>query len=261
MLRGLWTAASGMVAQQLSIDVCANNLANANTAGFKKSRNNFQDLMYQTIAMPGATTASGGQVASGIQCGMGTKPASVQKIYTQGDYQETGNELDFAVEGKGFFKVVSGDEELYTRAGNFTVDSEGYIATASGDRLQPEITLPEDVTTISLQSNGTLTAYGGADNAEVASAQITLYSFMNPGGLYAVGRNLVRPTDASGEAVEGSPGTDGFGTVSNMFLESSNVSVVEEMVAMIVGQRAYEATSKALQTADSMLQLANNVKR
>ena len=261
MLRGLWTAASGMVAQQLSIDVCANNLANANTAGFKKSRSNFQDLMYQTVAMPGATTAAGGQVATGIQCGMGTRPGSVQKIYTQGDYQETGNELDFAIEGKGFFKVVSGDEELYTRSGNFTVDSEGYIATPSGDRLQPEVSLPEDVTSISLQSNGLLTAYGGADGAEVASAQITLYSFMNPGGLYSVGRNLLRPTDASGEGVEGTPGTDGFGTISNMFLESSNVSVVEEMVAMIVGQRAYEATSKALQTADSMLQMANNVKR
>ncbi len=261
MLRGLWTAASGMVAQQLSIDVCANNLANANTTGFKKSRNNFQDLMYQTIEMPGATTASGGQVPTGIQCGMGTKPASVQKIYTQGDYEETGNELDFAIEGKGFFKVISGDEELYTRAGNFSLDSEGFIATANGERLQPEISLPEDTTSISLQSNGMLTAYGGADGAEVATAEISLYSFMNSGGLFAVGRNMLRPTEASGEAIEGTPGSDGFGTVSNMFLEKSNVSVVEEMVAMIVGQRAYEATSKALQTADSMLQMANNVKR
>ncbi len=261
MLRGLWTAASGMISQQLSIDVCANNLANVGTTGFKKSRGNFQDLMYQTVRMPGATTASGSQVPVGIQCGMGSRPAGVQKIYSQGDYQETGNELDFAIEGKGFFRVLSGDEELYTRAGNFTLDSEGFICTPSGDRLQPEISLPEETTMVSLQSDGTLTAYGGADGAEVATAEISLFSFMNPAGLYSVGRNLLRPTEASGEAVEGSPGSEGFGTVTNQFLEMSNVSVVEEMVAMIIGQRAYEATSKALQTADSMLQMANNVKR
>ncbi|MBW2368703.1 MAG: flagellar basal-body rod protein FlgG [Deltaproteobacteria bacterium] len=261
MLRGLWTAASGMVAQQMSIDVCANNLANANTVGFKKSRNNFQDLMYQTIQMPGATTSSGGQVPIGIQCGMGARPASVQKIYTQGDYSETGNELDLAIEGKGFFKVLSGDEELYTRAGNFTIDSEGFVSTAAGERLQPEISVPEETTLISVQADGTLTAFGGSDAAELTSAELTLYSFMNPGGLYAVGRNLLRVTEASGEAVEGTPGSDGFGTVSNMFLELSNVNIVEEMVAMIVGQRAYEATSKALQTADNMLQMANNIKR
>jgi flagellar basal-body rod protein FlgG len=261
MLRGLWTAASGMISQQLTIDVCANNLSNVGTTGFKKSRNSFQDLMYQTLRMPGATTASGSQVPVGIQVGMGVRPAGVQKIYTQGDYEETGNELDFAIEGKGFFKVLSGDEELYTRAGNFAVDSEGFLCTPSGDRLQPEISIPEETTSISLQSDGTLTAYGGADGAEVATAELVLYSFMNPAGLNSMGRNLLQVTEASGEAVEGAPGTDGFGVVSNMFLEMSNVSVVEEMVAMIVGQRAYEATSKALQTADSMLQMANQVKR
>lgn len=261
MLRGLWTAASGMISQQLTIDVCANNLSNVGTTGFKKSKNSFQDLMYQTMRMPGATTTSGSQVPIGIQVGMGTRPAGVQKIYTQGDYQETGNELDFAIEGKGFFKVLSGDEELYTRAGNFALDSEGFLSTPGGDRLQPEISLPEETTSISLQSDGTLTAYGGSDGGEVATAEVVLYSFINPAGLSSVGRNLLRTTEASGEAVEGSPGSDGIGTVSNMFLEMSNVSVVEEMVAMIVGQRAYEATSKALQTADSMLQMANGVKR
>ena len=261
MLRGLWTAATGMVSQQLTIDVCANNLANASTTGFKKSRSNFQDLMYQTIQMPGATTASGGQVPVGIQAGMGSKATSAQKIYTQGDYEETGNDLDFAIEGKGFFKVLHGDEELYTRAGNFTRDSEGYLCTASGDRLQPEIALPETTTSISLQADGTLTVFGGTDGAELTSTNIMLYSFMNPAGLYSVGGNLLRATQASGEAVEGTPGSEGYGTVSNKNLEMSNVSVVEEMVAMIAGQRAYEATSKALQTADNMLQTANNVKR
>jgi flagellar basal-body rod protein FlgG len=261
MLRGLWTAASGMVTQQLTIDVCANNLANVGTTGFKKSKNNFQDLMYQTIKMPGATNTAGTQTPVGIQVGMGARASGVSKIYSQGDYVDTGNELDFAIEGKGFFKVLSGDEELYTRAGNFALDSEGFLCTPNGERLQPEISLPEETTTISLQSDGTLTAYGGTDGEVVATEEIVLYSFMNSAGLSSVGRNLLRATEASGEEIEGTPGTDGFGTVANMFLEMSNVSVVEEMVNMIVGQRAYEATSKALQTADSMLQMANNVKR
>jgi flagellar basal-body rod protein FlgG len=260
MIRALWTAATGMAAQQLTVDVCANNLANANTTGFKKSRNNFEDLMYQTLEIPGADTPSGSQVPSGIQVGMGARPVSVEKIYTQGDYEQTGNQLDMAIEGDGFFKVLSGDEELYTRAGNFTVDSEGYVTTPAGDRLQPEISVPEGTTQISIQPNGTLTAYGNGSTA-LTTANITLYKFMNPGGLYAVGRNLLRPTAASGEAVEGTPGSEGYGTIANNSLEMSNVSVVDEMVALIVGQRAYEANSKALQTADTMLQLANNVKR
>jgi flagellar basal-body rod protein FlgG len=261
MLRGLWTAATGMISQQTTIDVCANNLANVGTSGFKKSRSNFQDLMYQTTRMPGATTENGGTVPVGIQVGMGARPTSAQKIYSQGDYENTGNELDFAIEGKGFFKILRGDEELYTRAGNFTVDNEGYICTAAGDRLQPEIALPEETTTISLQTDGTLTAFGGTGGEELQTSEVLLYAFINPAGLYAVGGNLLRATEASGEEIEGTPGSDGFGTVTNQFLEMSNVSVVEEMVAMITGQRAYEATSKALQTADSMLQMANNVKR
>jgi flagellar basal-body rod protein FlgG len=260
MIRGLWTAASGMVSQQTRIDVISNNLANVNTAGFKKSRSNFQDLMYQTLLIAGASTPGGGQVPTGIQVGMGAKTSGVQKIFTQGDYVQTGNELDMAIEGKGFFKVLKGDEEFYTRAGNFMLDSEGYITNSSGDRLQPEISLPEDTVLISIQSNGQLTAYG-AGNEELTTAEIYLYSFANPAGLYAAGNNLLRPTEGSGEPIEGTPGSDGFGTISNTFLENSNVSVVEEMVEMIVSQRAYEANSKAIQTADNMLQMANNIKR
>jgi flagellar basal-body rod protein FlgG len=177
-----------MISQQMTIDVCANNLANVGTAGFKKSRSNFQDLMYQTSLSPGATTTNGGTVPVGIQCGMGSRPSSTQKIYSQGDYENTGNELDFAIEGKGFFKVLRGDEELYTRSGNFTVDSEGYICTSNGDRLQPEISLPEETTSISLQSDGTLTAFGGAGGEELVTSEIMLYSFMNPAGLYSVGK-------------------------------------------------------------------------
>ncbi len=259
MIRGLWTAASGMAAQQMNVDVVANNLANANTIGFKKSRADFQDLMYQTLRLPGATTAAGTQLPTGIQVGMGVKPMGVQKMFSQGDYSQTGNELDMSIEGKGFFKVLNNDEELYTRAGNFKVDSEGYVCTPAGDRLQPEIILPANTISISVDSAGRLSAFG-PDNTETPF-DITLHTFINPAGLYAMGRNLYRPTAASGEAIEGTPGTDGVGTISQGYLEMSNVNVVEEMVTMIVAQRAYEVNSKAIQTADSMLQMANSLKR
>ena len=260
MLRGLWTAASGMAAQQVNVDVIANNLANVNTAGFKKSRSDFQDLMYQTLRLPGATTAAGTQLPTGIQIGMGSKTIGVQKIFSQGDYNQTDNELDLAIEGKGFFKVVSNDEEVYTRAGNFKLDSEGYVCTPAGDRLQPEIAIPSDTISISVDSGGRLVAFD-PDNAEGASTDIKLYTFTNPAGLYSMGRNLYRSTEASGEATEGTPGLEGVGTITQGYLEMSNVNVVEEMVGMIIAQRAYEVNSKAIQTADSMLQMANNIKR
>ncbi len=260
MIRAIWTAASGMEAQQMNVDVVANNLANVNTTGFKKSRANFQDLMYNTMLIAGATTPGGGQIPTGIQVGMGTKPSSVQKLFTQGDFIQTGNDLDMAIEGRGFFKVLNNAEELYTRAGNFTLDSEGYITTSAGDRLQPEISLPGETVLINIQSNGQLNAYGAGDTI-LATEQINLYTFINPAGLFAVGQNLLRQTEGSGEAVEGTPGDEGVGTISNTFLEISNVSIVEEMVAMIVGQRAYEANSKSVQTADSMLSVANGIKR
>ncbi len=260
MIRGIWTAASGMNAQEMRINVVSNNLANANTVGFKKSRANFQDLMYQTLLVAGATTPGGGQIPTGIQVGMGVKPSGVQKIFTQGDYTQSGNDLDMSIQGKGFFRVMHGDEELYTRAGNFTLDSEGYITTNVGDRLQPEIALPPETTLVTVQSNGQLTA-NGDEEAILATANITVVSFVNPAGLYAVGQNLFRPTEASGNPVEGTPGENGLGSISSQSLEMSNVSVVEEMVAMIVGQRAYEANSKSLQTGDSMLSIANGLKR
>ncbi|MCP3921015.1 MAG: flagellar basal-body rod protein FlgG [Desulfobacterales bacterium] len=260
MIRGLWTAASGMAAQQMAIDTVSNNLANANTTGFKKSRANFQDLMYQNYLIAGATTADGNQTPSGIQVGMGVKPASVQKMFKEGDYLQTGNDLDFAIEGKGFFSVQHGDEVLYTRAGNFQVDREGFITTTAGDRLIPEVNVPEGTILVTLRPNGRLTAHG-ADEAILATADIPLTSFINPAGLFAVGQNLLRPTEGSGDAIEGIPGEGGFGTLSNNQLEMSNVSVVDEMVSMIVGQRAYEANSKALQTGDSMLGIANGLKR
>lgn len=260
MIRSLWTGASGMQAQQLNVDVVANNLSNVDTTGFKRSRANFQDLMYQTFLIAGAETPGGGQIPTGIQLGMGVKPSSVQKLFTQGDFVNTGNDLDMAIEGRGFFQVLHGDEQLYTRAGNFTLDSEGFVTTPAGDRLQPEISLPEETVLVTIQSNGTLTAYGSGE-AVLVEEQINIYNFINPAGLFAVGQNLLRPTQGSGAAIEGTPGQEGFGTITNGFLEKSNVSVVEEMVAMIIGQRAYEANSKTVQTADSMLSLANGLKR
>ena len=260
MIRSLWSAATGMSAQQIQTDVVANNLANASTTGFKKSKANFEDLMYNTLLIAGQTTPGGGQVPTGIQMGMGVKPAGVQKIFTQGDYVETGNQLDFAIQGKGFFRVIHGDEDMYTRAGNFTLDSEGYITTPAGDRLQPEIVVPSEAQTIVLSDDGTLTIFG--DNQEIlATENILISTFINPAGLFAAGKNLYRPTEGSGDAVEVTPGEEGSGTTINKYLEMSNVSVVEEMVSMIAGQRAYEANSKSIQTADSMLSTANGLKR
>ncbi len=261
MLRGLWTAASGMAAQQLNVDVIANNLANANTAGFKKSRSDFQDLMYQTLRMPGASTAAGTQLPTGIQVGMGAKPMGVNKIFSQGDYNQTGNELDLSIEGNGFFKVLSNEEEVYTRSGNFKIDSEGYVCTAVGDRLQPEITIPAGTVSTSIDAAGRLVAYGHDMTSPLAQYDLRVYTFPNPAGLYSMGRNLYRPTEASGEATEGTPDSDGVGSIAQGYLEMSNVNVVDEMVAMITAQRAYEVNSKAIQTADQMLQMANNVKR
>lgn len=260
MIRALWSAATGMNAQQMQTDVVANNLANASTTGFKKSRANFEDLMYITMQVAGQTTPGGGQIPTGIQVGMGVKPTSVQKLFTQGDFIQTDNQLDIAIQGNGFFRVLHGDEELYTRAGNFTLDSEGFLTTPSGDRLQPEIALPVETVTVTLQDNGTLTAHG-ANEAILATENVLISSFINPAGLFAVGNNLFRVTEGSGEAVEGTPGDEGFGTVVNNYLEGSNVSVVEEIVSMIAGQRAYEANSKSIQTADSMLGTANGLKR
>ena len=260
MLRSLWTAASGMGAQKLKIDVIANNLANVSTAGFKKSRTDFADLLYQNMRSPGASTASGAEVPTGIQIGMGTRPVSVQKVFSQGDYIQTGNEFDLAIEGKGFFKVISSDQEVYIRSGNFKIDSEGYICTPDGDRLQPEFSIPSDAVHFTVQADGKMAAVA-ADGSELASAQLTLYSFPNPAGLLSLGGNKFIPSEASGDPIEAEPGVDGMGTIAQGYLEMSNVDVVEEMVNMITSQRAYEASSKSIKTSDEMLQMANNLVR
>lgn len=260
MMRSLWTAATGMVAQQLNIDVISNNLANVNTTSFKKSRAEFEDLMYQNMRIAGAATEGDNRIPTGIQVGMGVRPTTVHKFFTQGDYSNTGNSLDLAIEGDGFFLVQVNGEDAYTRAGAFKLNQDGVVVTANGYTLQPEFTVPAETKNITVTENGHISALD-SNGAALAEADIPLYTFINPAGLEARGRNLYIPSEASGEAVEGVPGEDNVGTVAQGFLEMSNVEVVDEMVNMIVGQRAYEMNSKAIQTSDTMLQTAVQLKR
>jgi flagellar basal-body rod protein FlgG len=241
------------------MDVIANNLANANTTGYKRSRGNFEDLMYQNLVPAGSETASNTKLPTGIQLGMGTKTASVEKIFAQGNFSETGNNLDLAIEGKGFFKVLKGSQETYTRCGSFKVDNEGYVTDSGGNRLQPEISVPKTTVTMHVDPSGTFTAIDGSGKV-VSTINLRLYDFPNPSGLMAIGHNYFLPTPASGEVIEQQPGTEGMGNLLQGFLESSNINVVEEMVNMIMSQRAYEANSKVIKAADEMLRDANNVK-
>jgi flagellar basal-body rod protein FlgG len=259
MFRGMFSAATGMGAQQLRLDVIANNLANVNTTGFKKSRGDFEDLVYQTVRQAGGDLPGGGQMPLGQQVGLGVRPVGISKIFSQGEYVNTENEMDLAIEGKGFFKVMSNGIEYYTRAGNFQVDKDGFITTPNGDRLQPEFTIPPQAMSFSVDTSGKITVFG-PDNAQLSTGQLSLYTFPNQGGLSSVGRNLFLPTQASGDPAEGSPGVDGVGTVAQGFIEVSNVNVVEEMVNMIIAQRAYELNSKAIQTADAMMERAYQLK-
>jgi len=262
MIRSLWTAATGMQAQTLNIDVIANNLANVNTVGFKRSRADFQDLLYETLRAAGVSSSEGTQVPVGIQMGHGTRPAAVNKIFLQGDFQKTDNELDLAVEGDGFFQILQPNGEIaYSRAGAFKLDSEGRIVTSDGFFMEPEITIPTDTVTFSVGIDGTVSVVqaGAVQATEIGT--IELARFINPAGMHTIGRNLYLPTAASGDVVTGTAGEDGFGTIAQGYLEMSNVSVVDEMVNMITAQRAYEINSKTIQAADDMLQMANNIKR
>jgi flagellar basal-body rod protein FlgG len=262
MLRSIFTAATGMEAQRLNIDVVANNLANVNTTGFKRSRADFQDLLYQDAKVPGSSSAEGFQIPSGIQVGLGVRPVAVQKIFEQGDFARTGNPLDLVIEGDGFFQVPQTDGTLsYTRAGSFKLDSTGRVVTSDGYPIDPGITIPSNATSVTVGTDGKVTVTQPGSNAPTEVGRITLARFSNPGGLKAMGRNLFTPTDSSGEAITANPGVEGMGTISQGFVEMSNVNVVEEMVNMIVSQRAYEINSKAVQASDEMLQTINNMRR
>lgn len=260
MLRALWTAGTGMVAQQANLDTISNNLANVNTTGFKKGRAEFQDLMYQTIRQAGAATGPDTQLPTGIQVGHGVRQVATQKLYGQGNFQSTGNDYDLAIEGEGFFQITMPDGTLaYTRDGSFKKDSQGRMVTAEGYPLEPQITVPDDATGLTISADGLVSATTPAGTEEIG--QITIARFVNPAGLENMGRNLARETEASGVPVVGNPGDDGAGTLAQQYLEMSNVQVVEEMVNMIVAQRAYEVNSKAIQTADDMLGQAASLKR
>lgn len=262
MMRSLWSAATGMIAQQLNVDTIAHNLANVNTTGFKRQRVDFQDLMYQTLRMPGSPSTESIQLPTGIQVGLGTRAAATVKNFEQGTFEQTGNDLDMVIEGNGFFQVtLPSGETAYTRAGAFKMDSAGNVVTSDGYPLIPSLTIPADATDISIMTDGTVAVTQPGQTAPTTVGQIQLAMFPNPMGLANAGHNLLLATDASGTPTVASPGTDGLGAISQGVLELSNVQVVEEMVNMIVAQRAYETNSKAIQTSDSMLATANNLKR
>lgn len=262
MFRTLWTAATGMTAQQMNIDTIANNLANVNNVGYKKSRAHFEDLIYQEIKPAGAISAAGLTHPTGIQIGLGSKVASVEKVHTQGNMQYTGVNMDIAIEGDGYLQFTTPNGDIaYTRAGSLKIDSNGNIVNPNGYLLEPAITIPEDATDITFGENGVVSVILPGQTEAQEIGQIETARFINPSGLKAIGKNLFMPTGASGDPVTGVPSENGFGAISQNILEMSNVSVVDEMVNMITGQRAYEINSKAVQTGDEMLQIVNNLKR
>ena len=262
MIRSLWTSVTGMQAQELNIDVIANNLANVNTSGFKKSRAEFQDLLYESMRPAGAASSADTTIPTGIQLGHGTRASAVQKIFTQGDFQNTQNELDWAIEGDGFFQIeLPNGDTSYSRCGEFKLDADGRIVNADGFPLVPQMTIPTDTISITVGMDGTVSIIQAGDSTPSEIGTLQLARFVNAAGLRSMGKNLFVPTEGSGDEIVGTAGEDGLGTIAQGFLEMSNVSVVDEMVNMITAQRAYETNSKVIQTSDEMLQMANNLKR
>jgi flagellar basal-body rod protein FlgG len=260
MLRSLYSAAAGMESQQMNLDVISNNLANVNTTGYKKSKVEFQELLYESTRAPGADQGSGNEVPTGIQVGQGSRPVATARIFTNGDLSQTGEQLDVAVQGDGFFEVQMPDGTLaYTRDGAFKTSSDGRIVTSDGLPLQGGFQpVPAGTTNITIGSNGNVTYQTSSGST---SFQVQLVRFNNEAGLESLGSNLYRETQASGPPQLGTPGQSGFGTLNQGYLELSNVSVVEEMVNLIQAQRAYEVNSKAVQASDEMMQQSNNLKR
>lgn len=260
MIRSLWTGTTGMNAQQLNLDVIANNLANVSTTGFKKSRADFQDLMYQIMKVPGSQSSADTESPTGIQVGLGVRTAAVQKLFTQGDLIQTGNELDVAIEGAGFYQVeLTNGETGYTRAGAFKRDGDGRMTTSDGYPIVPGLTIPDGSKQITISETGVVSALIGDETSPTEIGNIETVTFTNNGGLLAVGRNLFRDTEASGTPQVGTPGDDGYGLLLQTFLEGSNVNMVEEMALMITTQRAYEINSKTMQTSDEMMQTTNQM--
>lgn len=261
MIRALYSAASGMTAQQLNVDSIAHNLANSSTAGFKARRAQFQDLIYQNLIQPGASSGAQTTVPAGLQIGLGTRTVSNEIIFSQGAIAHTDNSLDMAIEGKGFFQIRRPTGELaYTRAGNFQLDRNGTLVTAEGDSLEPQIVIPATALSVTIGQDGTVSYNLPGQNAAQKAGQIQLANFQNPAGLNSLGNSLFAPTDASGDAQVGNPGgAEGMGTLLQGYTEQSNVSVVEEFVNLIQSQRAYEANSRVIKAADEMYQQINQI--
>lgn len=261
MFRALYTAASGMTAQQINLDNIANNLANASTAGFQARRVQFSDLLYQNEVMPGAAASQQTTVAAGLQVGLGAKAGATEIMQTQGTPSQTGNPLDMAIQGAGFFQVLLPNGQTgYTRSGSFHPDAQGQLVTADGNPLQPAITVPQDTMSVTIGSDGTVsvTQPGQAQAQQVGSIQTAM--FVNPGGLNSIGNNIYMPTTASGDPVVGTPGgAEGLGSIQQGMLEQSNVSVVDQFVQMILAQRSYESNSRVVKAGDEMLQQINQL--
>ncbi len=262
MIRALYTAASGMSAQQANLDTVANNLANSSTTGFRQRRLQFQDMIYQNLITPG-TAASTSTVAAGLQIGLGTKTAASEVIMTQGDFNQTSNPLDLAIQGAGFFQVTRPDGTIaYTRDGSFHMNNQGTLVTADGELLTPNITIPSNATAITISQYGVVSASIPGQNLPSQIGTLQLATFANPGGLSSIGANLFQPTGSSGNAITDVPGgNSGMGTLQQGYLENSNVDVVAEFVQMILAQRAYESNSKVVKTADDMYSQANGLIR
>ncbi len=262
MIRALFTAATGLQAQQMNTDVIANNIANANTPGFKRDRLNFQDLLYQTFRRAGQSTLTGSMVPNSLRVGHGVRPIATQKIFLLGAANPTGNALDLMISGDGFFQVTLADgSTAYTRDGTFKLDSEGNIVTADGLYIEPPVTIPDSAIRIEVSSDGTVAVQLGSDTTLTQVGQIQLVRFQNPAGLETIGQNLMKETDASGDPIQGTPGEEGFGQIAQGFIEMSNVSIVEELINLIVAQRAFETNSRAVDVADQLLNISNNLAR
>jgi flagellar basal-body rod protein FlgG len=255
MIRSLWIAKTGLDAQQTQMDVISNNLANVSTNGFKGSRAVFEDLLYQTIRQPGAQSSQQTQIPSGLQIGTGVRPVATERLMTQGTLQQTGNQLDVAIQGAGFFQVLMPDgTTAYTRDGSFQMDNQGQLVTATGFPIQPNLTIPANTLTVTIGQDGTVSVTQAGVTTPVQIGSLQLATFINPTGLQSLGGNLYQQTASSGTPSTTVPGTNGSGSVSQNYVEASNVNVVEEMVNMIQTQRAYEINSKAITTSDQMLQ-------
>ena len=262
MMQSLYTASTGMLGMQTQIDTTANNIANVNTIGFKKSRAEFADLMYHVQQYAGTSTSDTTKSPTGIEVGLGVRPTAINKIFSEGSLKQTDNQLDIAITGKGFFKMELPDgTEVYSRNGAFKVDDNGTMVNSDGYTMVPQIVIPEDATNVSIGTDGIVTVTQPGSTQAVQIGQINTSSFINPAGLHSLGDNLYIETDSSGQAIEGTPGIDGLGVLRQGFIELSNVELVVELTDLITGQRAYDSNSKVITTSDEMLQTVNNLKR